>query len=143
MAPQTSSRSNKGSRMADAIHLDQLTTRDGTLRSEPTTQRPKRSGPWKRSTNSFEGLDVDAGSDGSDDAFTISENGTASSGEDSEEVDSSDSEISNGEVVWCKKTRFGRGPEMQPNLNKSLRTKREAVVIKLATQALQHRKFTS
>ena len=89
--------------MADAIRLDQLTTRDGTLRSEPTTQRPKRSGPRKRSTNSFEGLDVDASSDSSDDAFTISENDTASSGEDSEEVDGSDSEISNGEVWYMLK----------------------------------------
>jgi hypothetical protein len=36
---------------------------------------------------------------------------------------------------WCKRIRFGRGPETQPKLNKSLHPKREAAVIMLVTQA--------
>jgi hypothetical protein len=84
--------------MAEAIRIDQLTTRDGNIRSSQISTRCRRA---KHQSNSFEGLGIEDMSDADDDTFAIHGSdivSVSSDDNDEDNVSDSTSEISNGEV---------------------------------------------
>jgi hypothetical protein len=82
--------------MAEAIRIDQLTTKDGNLRSQSAIKRHRcvATATRKASPNSFDRLVVDEPSDKEDSLYVISDSDLTSS----DESDGSNSGISNSEV---------------------------------------------
>jgi hypothetical protein len=81
--------------MAEVIRLDQLTAKDGALRVEAGSKRPRRAITKASSSNPFNNLQDDDPSDPEDNIFVISDKSDSTSSQDS---DTSDADISNGEV---------------------------------------------
>jgi hypothetical protein len=93
---RTSGCTNRGSKMAEVIHIDQLTTKDGNLCSQSAIKHHHHvaTATRKASPNSFDRLVVDEPLDKEDSLYVISNSNLTSS----DESDESNSGISNSEV---------------------------------------------